>query len=272
MFFPERPIAFVLVSSNHGTMIVNRNDHAHTDGFSFGVGHQLLTKSGFDESEVRFALEILSLRRRYFGDGVFAVDGGANIGVHSIEWARHMYGWGRVLGFEAQEVVFYALAGNLAVNNCLNARVKLAALGARAGELSIPQPDYYSAGSFGSLELRQSESNQLIGQPVSYEAHAQVTVPMISIDSLNLERLDFFKLDVEGMEIEALEGARETIERCKPVLLVEWLKTGEPLIRELLGQLGYDTFYSVQPNVIAIHNSDPLRTHFNERDGVVFLT
>lgn len=105
-----RPIAFVLASTNHGNMIVNRNDFAiKQDGGTVGVGFQLLTASKFDANEIRLALLILDLRRRYFGDGVVALDGGGNIGVHTIEWSRHMDGWGQVHSFEAQEMVYYAL-------------------------------------------------------------------------------------------------------------------------------------------------------------------
>ena len=39
----------------------------------------------------------------YFGDGVMAIDCGANVGVHTLEWSRLMYGWGEVIAFEAQE-------------------------------------------------------------------------------------------------------------------------------------------------------------------------
>ncbi|MFM0028402.1 hypothetical protein PQR70_19310 [Paraburkholderia madseniana] len=76
-------------------MIVNRNDYNITSsGGAYGVGHQFLQQSSFDASEVGFALGLLNRRRQHFGDGVFAIDGGANIGVHTIEWARHTHGWG----------------------------------------------------------------------------------------------------------------------------------------------------------------------------------
>ena len=51
------------------------------------------------------------MRRPHFGDGVVAVDRGADIGVHTLEWARSMTAWGSVIAIEAQECIFYALAG-----------------------------------------------------------------------------------------------------------------------------------------------------------------
>ena len=62
-----------------------------------------------------------TLRRRFHGDGVVAIDCGANIGVHTVEWAIAMTGWGSVVAIEAQERIYYALAGNIAINNCFNA-------------------------------------------------------------------------------------------------------------------------------------------------------
>src|SRR5438477_2580356 len=93
-----RPAPFVLISSNHGTLIINRNDyHMVDDTHGYGVGFQIMNQSCFDPQEVEFALGLLQTRRASFGDGVVAVDCGANIGVHTVEWGRLMFGWGRVL-------------------------------------------------------------------------------------------------------------------------------------------------------------------------------
>lgn len=272
MTFPKRPIAFVLTATNHGTMIVNRHDHNTTaTGFRYGVGHQLLENACFDASEIDFVLAMLTRRHELHGDGVVAIDGGANIGVHTLEWARHMHGWGRVLGFEAQEVVFYALAGNIALNNCLNARAKLAALGERCGELSVPQPDYLAHASFGSLELRLRENGEFIGQTIAYDTASGSTVPMVSIDSLDLPRVDLIKLDIEGMEIEALTGARDTLRRCKPMLTVEVLKTGSTLVEQFLDEFGYRCV-PAGLSLIAVHRDDPVSAHLQVGEGVVFIS
>ncbi|HKT97413.1 MAG TPA: FkbM family methyltransferase [Paraburkholderia sp.] len=269
---PTRPVAFVLSATNHGTMIVNRNDyHASEERGVFGVGYQILQNSCFDATEVAFVLALLTQRRKYFGDGMLAIDGGANIGVHTIEWARHMHGWGRVLSFEAQEVVYYALTGNIVLNNCLNARAKLAALGEGTGELVVPQPDYFAQGSFGSLELRRRDNTENIGQRISYDPSKGQAVPMVSLDSLGLERVDFIKLDVEGMEVEVLRGASATLEKHHPILLVEIIKSDRSAIESMLGEHGYRLF-PAGVNLIAVHASDPVLQHLRHQDGVTSLT
>ena len=252
-----RPAAFVLASSDHGTLIVNRNDYADTGGGNMiGVGCQVLFNSSFDRDEVDLALRMLDFRRRLFGDGVMALDCGANIGVHTVEWAKQMHGWGSVIAVEAQERVFYALAGNITINNCFNARAIWGAVGAENGEIIVPRPDYLRPGSYGSMEIRPSVRNEFIGQPIDYSEESGVKTRLFTIDSLALPRVDFIKIDIEGMEMEALAGAMGTIRKFRPQMIIEKIKSDETALRNLLIAEGY----RVAPftgNLVAIHGSDP---------------
>lgn len=272
MSYPNRPIAYILAATNHGSMIVNRNDRCMvTENSGYGVGFQILEQSSYDPSEVELLLMLLNCRRQHFGDGVVAIDGGANIGVHTVEWARHMHGWGKVTGFEAQEVVFYALAGNIALNNCLNARVKLAALGEFCGEIDIPLPNYFAPSSFGSLEIKKRPDTQSIGQTISYESFACNTIPLVTLDSLKLERLDLMKIDVEGMEMEVLRGGRATIERHHPIMVVEAIKSDASAITSFFTDMGYRVS-RVGINLLAIHTTDPAHNQIKVEGDVITYT
>lgn len=254
----HKPAPFVILSTGHGTMIVNRND-AHMTGpkEGFGVGMQLFQAELFDAAEVDMALELLKLRRAYHGDGVVAIDCGANLGVHTIEWARTMTGWGKVIAFEPQEWIYYALAGNLAINNCFNARALHAAVGAESGAMEIPVLDYTQPGSYGSLELRPGEGPpEFMGQTVDYEAGPKSVVSLMALDDLGCERVDFVKLDVEGMELDALRGARRILETLKPILLVEHIKAPPGALQAYLQGLGYHCIMTPM-NILAVHKSDP---------------
>ena len=101
-----RKSSFVLTASDHGTMIVNRNDYQEVNDGGYGIGYQLLNKSNFDLDEVKIALKLLDTRKSLYGKDILALDCGANIGVHTIEWAKHMLGWGNVISFEPQERIF----------------------------------------------------------------------------------------------------------------------------------------------------------------------
>jgi FkbM family methyltransferase len=256
-----RKLAFVLAASDHGTMIVNRLDYRLIDQQrAIGVGYQILEQASFDQREIDLALSLLDLRRQHFGDGVVAIDCGANIGVHTVEWANRMSGWGRVIAIEAQERIFYALAGNVAINNCLNARALHAAVAAQDGTMRIPVPDYLKPGSFGSLELRPHQGVEPIGQPVDYSETAMTEIQTLTLDSLNLSRVDLIKIDVEGMELDASEGSPATIARCHPILIVESIKVDKSKLRAMLEQHGYRLF-DVGINLLAIHEADKTLAH-----------
>lgn len=47
------------------------------------------------------------------------------------------------------------------------------------------------------------------------------TIPVVTLDSLNLDGLDFLKLDIEGFELFALTGAEKTIMKYRPVVMIE---------------------------------------------------
>jgi len=257
MIKTQRPIAFVLAATNHGVMLVNRNDEkVNPQGGGIGVGFEIFQNSSCTQVEVDLALNLLTLRRRYFGDGVFAIDCGANIGTHTVEWARQMHGWGQVLSFEAQERIYYALAGNVTLNNCFNARVVFAAVGETSGQILVPQPNYLLPGSYGSLEIRRTPSTEDIGQSIDYRAEASLSVPLIALDDLTLPRLDLIKIDIEGMEIEALRGADALIRKTRPMILLEFIKSDQAVIRDFLQSHGYSVFIS-GINFLAVHATDP---------------
>jgi len=253
---PPRKIAFITAATDHGTLILNRFDHhAAEPNKAYGVGLQLLETASYDAGEVDLLLKLLDLRRQHYGDGVVAVDCGANVGVHTIEWAKHMTGWGVVLAFEAQERIYYALAGNIAINNCFNARAIHAAVTSEPGRMKMPKPNYLAPASFGSLELRKRENTEFIGQAIDYSEAKMVDVQAISLDSFNFPRLDLIKIDVEGMELEALAGGVKCIGNMHPVLIIERLKTDQNKLRAWLENLDYSVFESGL-NFLALHKTD----------------
>jgi FkbM family methyltransferase len=260
-------IAFCLVSSDHGPLIVNRFDYNHLfNGDFYGVGAQVLENGCYDPSDVAMLKNLLLVRRQHHGDGVVALDLGANIGVHSVEWARLMKGWGSVISVEAQERIYYALAGNLVLQNCTNARAIWAAIDERLGVLWIPEPDYTKQGSFGSFELKPRMGTEFIGQPIDY-AKPTSDVRAITVDSLHLDRCDLIKMDIEGMEEAGLKGAADTIQRCKPILFIETIKSDGDAIKATLEGYGYKVMPSGM-NTLAVHKDDKSLEHVSvERAG-----
>ena len=235
----QRKAVFILAATHQGTMILNRMDWKDEGSESAaGVGVELLETGAYQPGEVDTAVGILELRRKYFGSGVVAIDGGANIGVHTIEWAKAMHSWGKVAAFEPQERIYYALAGNIAL---------------KSGMMTMPIPNYNAPANFGGLNLRGAID---IGQKVTDSA----PVRTIAIDDLGLDRLDLLKLDVEGMEMEALAGAQKTIAEFLPVLMVEWIKVDKDELIAWTAEYGYEAFAFGQ-NLVFVHRLDKTLDH-----------
>lgn len=251
-------MSFVLGSTQHGPMLFSRLDYRMVDANQgYGVGFQLMEKGSFDPEEINFVKQLLLARRKHHGDGVVALDCGANIGVHTIEWAKLMEGWGSVTAFEAQERIFYALAGNITLNNCFNARAVLAAVGDKTGHIDIPNPNYLESSSFGSFELAKTANTEFIGQDIDYENGPKTRIPMITLESLALKRLDLLKIDIEGMEMQALDGASDMIEKTRPIVVIEVIKSDKAEIESYLGSMGY-TLFAFGLNYLAVHQDDPV--------------
>lgn len=133
-----------------------------------------------------------------------AVDAGANKGVYLFHMSRH---FDRVVAFEPLP----EMAAYLSKAAPGNARVEGVALSSAAGRAHLCLPHGFN--ELGSLEPREvwSESSAIDDYDVA----------LATLDSYALRDVALIKIDVEGHELAVLEGARETIARFKPSLLVE---------------------------------------------------
>jgi FkbM family methyltransferase len=46
-------------------------------------------------------------------------------------------------------------------------------------------------------------------------------VQVVKLDNLNIENVDYIKIDCEGYEYRVLQGAEQTVKRCRPILVIE---------------------------------------------------
>ena len=157
--------------------------------------------------------------------GDVVVDGGANIGALTLALAQSVGERGRVIAFEPQRLTYHCLVANLALNSLIQVQPLQAALGKDAGMIFVRPLDLTQPNNVGGLEIGDD------GTP---------NTPIMRLDDLNIPRLNLLKLDLEGMEGDALEGARDTIARCRPLLYVEADREAKrPELLALMRDLGY---------------------------------
>ena len=210
----------VQVRAPWGPMLVSLNDHHRIGDWIYGVGYDLIENGDFSPDTRRNVQILLSGCRQAGGDGVVVVDAGANIGALAVPWGLHMMGWGTVHAFEPQPFVYRMLVTNVMLNNAHNVHTVDEALGMTSGTTLLHSMDPRKPGSLGSVSIRDELNDT--GQSVEN----RVPVTITTIDAMELDRLDLLKIDVEGMELDVLEGARDTIMRCRPIIFAEVMKVG----------------------------------------------
>lgn len=218
----------LVVQTKYGALIINRNDEY--------VGRSLLATGTWCENEIDILRQVVTS-----GDTVVEV--GANIGAHTIALSTMVGPTGTVHAFEPQRIIFYHLAGAVAINEVPQVHCHHAGVGAVAGTATVPPVDYGQSGNFGAVSLLPERSGMV---PVTGRAGEEV--PVVTIDSLNLTACHLLKIDAEGMERDVLAGAKDTIARLRPVIYTEWEYEREgPATALMLIRLGYRVFPHASP-------------------------
>lgn len=116
------------------------------------------------------------------------------------------------------------------------------AAGAAAGEFSLFVPSYHGVPLTGEASLDPEEARrnwtaEQLGIAMEELELEEVAVRVRPVDEHRLSP-HAVKIDVEGAEIAVLEGMAATLERSRPVLLIETADPAPAL--ELLAPLGYE--------------------------------
>ena len=200
--------------------------------------------------------------------GWVIADVGANIGYYTLLFARGVGPSGRVYAFEPAASTYKILMKNISLNHTSKVRPYNMALGDSCGEVSLVQ--------------ERDPKDYRLAAP---DKRSPDTVPLTTLDCFveeqGLNRLDLIKVDIEGCERRFLLGAKKSLARFRPILLIELnplaLRWFGATVEELVGDLldsGYrlwrPTWRGFLPlrklptrgqymNVVALHSDAVLR-------------
>ena len=126
-----------------------------------------------------------------------ALDIGANVGLWSRDLVKY---FDQVIAFEPVAMFRECLEKNVTASNI---SVESVALGDSEGQVRM----IITEGNTGHTHV----------DPASTNGDTRI----IRLDSLNLQNVDYIKIDCEGFEYRVLQCAKETIQRCRPVVVIE---------------------------------------------------
>lgn len=187
--------------------------------------------SGFMGSDAclkwaRRDLEALAAALLYTQGRTACVQAGGNLGIFPKYLAREFE---TVYTFEPDPELFAALSFNARERNIVKLQ---AAVGNTRGPVAVECS-------------RRDGSARAVHEGLTHVT-GKGTLPCLRVDDLALPVCDLIYLDVEGWEYFALQGAVDTVRRCRPVIGVEinrnigFAGCNADELRGLLASLGYE--------------------------------
>lgn len=154
-----------------------------------------------------------------------AVDIGANIGIYSYRLSQLFR---RVYSFEPDPED----TKDLRAYNPGNIELHHVGLSGEAGEavLHVPVKNGFQLHGWASLQA---------GRCPDTDQYLRKTVPLKTLDSFELNAISLIKIDVEGHELAVLQGARQTIVRNQPGVLIEIQTENIPQALSFFREIGY---------------------------------
>ncbi len=227
----------------NGSRVWLADDHA---------GHALLPYC-IGKYEKEFTQLFLRFLRQ-LDPGECVVDLGANVGYYALmaAWQLRHFEGSLVFAFEPNPHAFTYLQNNRALNRLDNLVAVQQAVSNQSGRIAL----YINPGgiTYGSLQPYLSHLTE--------RCEVQATTLDEFFSQWPVTKIKLMKIDIEGAELMALQGARETLERFRPVIFYEENETAcnafgytVKELRSFLQELGY-RFDLMKPgdvqNVIAL--------------------
>ena len=196
---------------------------------------------------------------RLLAPGATFVDVGANVGLFSLLASRWVGPHGRVVSLEPSSREFARLRRHVELNRLTNVLTLQVAAGDERGHalLHVAEGRYPGlntlASSFMYAGIAEDRTEEVAVMPLDDLLPAQ-----------GIETVSVIKIDVEGLEPQVVQGARETIRRIRPAVVLEIAGAaldpaheGRRSIERLLTGAGYQ-FAAVEGETASIRRTSDL--------------
>ena len=206
---------------------------------------------------------LIAFFNAFLAPGMHVIDAGANIGFYSLLAATRVGPQGKVWSFEPNSENSRLVLASAEHIRLSNIELHPVALGDRRGHVQFTS-------ALGSNGAFVDEAHRGV-----LDASCRI-VPLARLDDFDIAVAQLMKMDVEGAEGLLLQGALQTIRRCRPVVVSEF--STEMLQRisgwgglrfvETITALGYSLFLCDKPTRLLQPVNDA-RAFVREFEGTV---
>lgn len=192
------------------------------DDISIEVAGNKSSLESYQDKQLNYALSKVKNFRT-------AIDAGAHIGLMSYRLSKKFQ---QVESFEFNPLVRNCLKQNMENKKCSNVNIYECGVGNTNASMDIRYKGKDPRRTFGTFVGTTSGD-----------------YPIKTIDSFNFTDVDFIKIDTEGYEPLVVQGALETIKRCRPIILYENKGHAKRFgfnyntVSDMLRPLGYNILY-----------------------------
>lgn len=155
-----------------------------------------------------YEIETLEKLKEFHLDNKVIIDVGANIGNHSLYFARIINSL-KVYSFDPNKKLAEIFNKNMKINNVEN-KVELRNIGISSEK------------GYGNLEIIEEDNWGANKVSISEKGEFEIGILDELFETFESE-IGLIKIDVEGMELEVIKGAKNIIEKFKPILCIEIL-------------------------------------------------
>jgi FkbM family methyltransferase len=158
------------------------------------------------------------------------IDAGANQGIYTIPFGKIVGPGGQVVAIEPMKYAQIIIKENSKLNNLKNIKIFNGVVSDKNKKETLD----FSNG-VGSASITRDFGKKKI-----------LKVNSKTIDNLvknyNIKKVNFIKMDIEGCEFLALQGARKTIQKFKPIICLECDVKGFKKINNFLKKFSYKAY------------------------------
>ena len=203
-----------------------------------------LLKRRLQRSIKRSDEQEINLVKKFIKSGTDSIDVGVYRGVYSYEMSKYSE---KVHSFEPNPIIFKYINKNLK-KFIKNIHLYNFALSNQNKTMNLKIPIRNSNSNKEIFEEYYEMGKATIHNENNFENYENFEIQTKTIDELSFDnKISFIKIDVEGHELEVIEGAKNTIKRDKPILLVEIEKqyTKKEVAESInfINSLGYKSYF-----------------------------